>query len=126
VTGNIETIADNYYSFTIDNDSKASIKYKVVLEESNNYDQYNYQDKILSAGYIKYNLILGDKYFEDINLNNNIWTYDNKNNYVLYEGTLNKKDSLDVMLYLYLDYKILDNRQQDKLFLGTIKLYIEQ
>jgi hypothetical protein len=96
------------------------------LEESTNYSKYGYQDKILSANYIDYDLILGDKYFEGIVLNSNIWTYDDKTNYVLYEGTLKKKDSIEASLYLYVDYADMDNSMQDHLFLGTIKLYIEE
>jgi hypothetical protein len=126
VTGSIETISDNYYSFVVDNDSKKAVNYKIVLEESTNYSKYGYQDKILSANYIDYDLILGDKYFEGIVLNSNIWTYDDKTNYVLYEGTLKKKDSIEASLYLYVDYADMDNSMQDHLFLGTIKLYIEE
>ena len=126
VTGNIETIEKNYYEFKVNNDTKKAVKYKIVLEESSNYEKLGYKDKILDAKYIKYDLIVEDNYFESIALNGDIWKYNDKTNYVLYEGALAKKSSLDVMLKIYFDYKDLDNEQQDRLFLGTIKLYIEQ
>lgn len=126
ITGKINDIDDNFYNFIIDNDSISSINYKIVLEESSNYEQYGYQDKVLSAKYIKYDLIFEDNYYEKVSLDNNIWNFNNKVNYVIYEGTLDKKSSLDVMLNIYFDYEDLDNSMQDHLFLGTIKLYIEK
>ena len=59
-------------------------------------------------------------------MNSNIWDYNDRTNYILYEGSLAKKSSLDVMLNIYFDYADLDNDMQDHLFLGTIKLYIEK
>ena len=127
ITGNIEVVNDNLYVFSINNDSKDKVNYKLVLEESSNYEKVGYQDKILPAKYIKYDLLISDKFFSGVYLNDSIWEYDNKVNYILYEGTLNKKMSLDgVTLYLYFDYKDLDNSMQDRLFMGTIRLYIEK
>lgn len=127
ITGEIETISDNYYSFSISNMSKRSVNYKLVLEESINYDKYGYQYKVLPATHIRYDLIIGEKYFEGLNLSSNIWEFNDRTNYVLYEGTLNKKETLEgVTLYVYFDYADLDNSMQDRMFLGTIRLYIEE
>ncbi len=126
VTGRIEDIDDNYYNFIINNDSKSTINYKLVLEETSNYERYGYQDKILLAKYIKYDLMFEDNSYEGVNLNSNVWPFNGKTNYVLYEGSLSKKSELDVMLKLYFDYADLDNSMQDHWFIGTIKLYIEK
>lgn len=127
VTGTINLLSDNLYVFSINNDSKRNVNYKLVVEESSNYDKVGYQDRILPASYIKYDLVIEDKTFDGLALNNNIWNVNDMVNYVLYEGTLSKKESLDnVMLYLYFDYKDMDNSMQDRLFMGTIRLYIEE
>ena len=75
--------------------------------------------------YVKFQANVGStlippKTLHDAKLNN---MANGKKNYLIYEGRLAPRDSTVVSIVLYIDYEPLDNKFQDKSFIGTIRLY---
>ena len=110
-------------SFIIKNDNKKQKKIRIVIEEIDNYLKYNV--KRLEPKYVKYQATIGDNLVGPAMLNDNTWSDENgKVNYVIYDGVVPAKSELDVTVTLYLDYSILYNSEQDKTFMGTVKVYV--
>jgi len=114
---------DDSNQFTITNNTKEELKYRLVIEKS---DRSN-----LDVEYIRYQLTANEEYIPPSKLNNNIWQDDNLAsklsakgiNYILIESTIAPFDSVDIKLMLWTDYDTIPNEMQDKYFYGTIKVY---
>ena len=115
-----------YKEFTIKNNSSDKMKYRIVIEETSNY---NNKSK-LDPKYIYQKVSINGDRKETKFLNLNPWKIDskldngqNKNTYILYEGEIESKDIDKINLALWVDYTTIPNEMQDKWFIGTIKLY---
>ena len=118
-----ETKSIEYTNFIIKNTSNKTKKFRIVIEEVSNYSKYNATR--LSPGYVKFQATVGDNFVAATNLNNKTWTDENRKvNYVIYDGSIGAKSTKEVALTLYVDYAELDNNEQDKAFIGTIKVYV--
>lgn len=116
-------IVDDGNHFTITNNTKEHVKYRVVIEKS---DRSNLEIK-----YIRYQLTANEEYIPPTRLDNRIWQSDSLAsklsakgiNYILIESTLAPFSSTDINLMLWTDYDTIPNEMQDKYFYGTIKVY---
>ena len=116
---------NQYSNFIIRNDNTRTKRFRIVIEEVDNYSKYNASR--LSPNYVKFQATVGDSFVGPNMLDNNTWTDENgKVNYVIYDGSIRAKSSLEVSVNLYVDYAILSNREQDKTFIGTIKVYVNE
>lgn len=114
-----------YSNFIIKNDNTRMKKFRIVIEEVSNYSKYNATR--LSPNYVKFQATVGDTLVGPNSLNNKTWTDENgKVNYIIYDGAINAKQTLEVSVNLYVDYASLSNAQQDKTFIGTIKVYVNE
>lgn len=114
----------------ITNPTDKELKYRLVIEETEDYDKYNV--KKLSSKFVKYQVDVeyvnnGIKY-----LDNNIWTIDDilegglkieRPTFILYEGIISPKSTVNVSLNMWLDYEKMTNNEQNSAFIGTIKAY---
>ena len=114
----------------ITNPTDKELKYRLVIEETEDYDKYNV--KKLSSKFVKYQVDVeyvnnGIKY-----LDNNIWTIDDilegglkieRPTFILYEGIISPKSTVNVALNMWLDYEKMTNNEQNSAFIGTIKAY---
>lgn len=116
---------NQYSNFIIKNDNKRTKKFRIVIEEVSNYSKYNASR--LSPNYVKFQATVGDSFVGPNMLDNNTWKDENgKVNYVIYDGFIKAKTTLEVSVNLYVDYAMLSNAQQDKTFIGTIKVYVNE
>ncbi len=115
---------------TITNPTNKDLKYRLVIEETDNYSKYNV--KRLPADFVKYQVDVDYNNSTPKYLNNNIWTIGDilegglkieKDTYILYEGIIEAKSSVNVSLSLWLDYENMTNENQNSAFIGTIKAY---
>ena len=115
---------------TITNPTNKDLKYRLVIEETDNYSKYNV--KRLPTDFVKYQVDVDYNNSTPKYLNNNIWTIGDilegglkieKDTYILYEGIINAKSSVDINLSLWLDYENMTNENQNSAFIGTIKAY---
>ena len=115
---------------TITNPTNKDLKYRLVIEETDNYSKYNV--KRLPADFVKYQVDVDYNNSTPKYLNNNIWTMGDilegglkieKDTYILYEGIIDAKSSVDINLSLWLDYENMTNENQNSAFIGTIKAY---
>ena len=121
----------NTIDFTVTNNTESEIlKYRVVIEETNNYNKYD-RERLLPE-YVYYKLSVNNDIKPSYLLNNNMWKIestlqDNKkienNTYILYEGEVKQLDTDYFKLGLWVDYEKIGNDMQDKSFIGTIKVY---
>lgn len=112
-----------YTTFNIKNDNPKSKKFRIVVEEISNYAKY--EASRLEPKYVKFQATVEDILVGPYMLINNTWRDENgKVNYVIYDGTIGAKADLDVAVSLYIDYSVLTNEQQDKYFMGTVKVYV--
>lgn len=110
--------------FIIKNNNTKSKVLRITIEEVSNYTKYN--TTRLDPKYVKFQATIGDNYIPATTLTNNTWTNEaGSKNYILYDGTINAKETVNVALSLYVDYAELDNSQQNKGFIGTIRIYVE-
>ena len=111
--------------FRIGNNKNETIKYMVVLEESERSE--------LAASYIKYKISGSSTPLVNGNLSDKLWV-DNKElagglnvegtNYILLEGSLEEYEVSDVNLLLYIvDTGTVQNEIMNKYYYGTIKVY---
>lgn len=120
-----ETKSEENSTFIIKNDSNKLKKFRIVIEEVDKYSKYHI-DKLLPK-YVKFQATIGDDYISSKKLTSETWKDENnKTNYVIYDGSIKAKSTLDVTIALYVDYAELDNTQQNKAFIGTIKVYVNQ
>ena len=111
--------------FVIKNNNSKSKILRITIEEVDNYRKYNTQR--LEPKFVKFQATVGDNYIPATTLTDNTWIdEDGKTNYIIYEGTINAKESQQVALALYVDYAPLDNSYQNKGFIGTIRVYVEE
>jgi len=116
-------IIDDSNQFTITNNTKETIKYRVVIEKS---DRSN-----LNVEYIRYQLTANEEYIPPTKLNSYVWESDSLasklsakgTNYILIESTIEAFSSANINLMLWTDYDTIPNEMQDKYFYGTIKVY---
>lgn len=114
--------------FKITNKNKHAKKFRIVIEEVEDYSKFNVismktQDHE-AAYYVNYRATFGNTITSATRLSDVKDTNDtDKNTYVIYEGILGAKSELRVSVVLYIDYEPLDNSFQNKAFIGTIKLY---
>ena len=110
--------------FIIKNNNKTSRMLRITIEEVTNYQSYNTSK--LEPRYVKFQATVGDNYVPATRLTQNTWTNQNGiTNYIIYDGTINAKETVEVALSLYVDYAELNNSHQNKGFIGTIKIYVE-
>ncbi len=111
-------------TFIIKNNNNRNKVLRITIEEVSNYRKYN--TSRLDPRFVKFQATIGDSYIGATSLTNNTWVDgDGTTNYVIYDGTIKAKSTIQVALSLYVDYALLDNRYQNKGFIGTIKVYVE-
>ena len=111
-----------YTNFLIQNTNNKKKSFRIVIEEVSNYNRYNATR--LEPRYVKYQATIGNEYISDRRLDEEVWENNNKDNYVIYEGTIGAVETLEVAIKLYVDYAELDNSRQDTYFIGTVKTYV--
>lgn len=110
--------------FIIQNKNRKSKKLRITIQEVNNYAKYN--TFRLAPKFVKFQATVGDNYISATQLDKNSWIdSDGVTNYIIYEGTIEASSRNRVALALYVDYENLDNRYQNKGFIGTIKIYVD-
>lgn len=108
---------------TITNSTNDKIKYKVVLEKSNN--------TTLDTQYIHYMFLYNTETHGPGWLNDIISSQDDinkqlgidKTNYVLLDASLEAYQTDKINLTLWTDYETIPNSMMNKVFLGTIRVY---
>ena len=110
--------------FIIKNKNNKSKILRITIEEVSNYKKYN--TNRLPPQYVKFQATVGDRYIPATTLTENTWKdSEGKINYIIYEGTIGAKSTQEVALSLYVNYAQLDNSYQNKGFIGTIRIYVE-
>ena len=110
--------------FIIKNNNTSRKILRITIEEVEDYIKYN-TDR-LPPQYVKYQATIGDNYIPSTKLTQNTWIdEEGRTNYIIYEGTINAKETQQVALSLYVDYEPLDNSYQNKGFVGTIRVYVD-
>lgn len=111
--------------FIIRNKNNRSKRLRITIEEVSDYKKYN-TDR-LDPKFVKFQATVGDIYVPETTLTTNTWRdSDNRVNYIIYEGTVGAKSTSQVALSLYVDYAPLDNSYQNKGFIGTIRIYVDE
>ena len=110
-------------TFIIRNDNNRPRYIKITIVEVSDYKKF---DTVrLNPRYVKFQATVGDVYVPAQALNHNIWrSIDGVSNYVIYDGRIGAKSTLDVSLSLYVDYTDITNEYQNTGFLGTINVYV--
>ena len=110
--------------FIIQNKNRKSKKLRITIQEVNNYAKYN--TSRLAPKFVKFQATIGDNYIPATQVDKNSWVdSDGVTNYIIYEGTIEASSRNKVALALYVDYANLDNSYQNKGFIGTIKIYVD-
>ena len=111
--------------FIIKNTNNKTKKFRIVIEEVPNYRKYNIER--LKPEYVKFQATIGDDYVPASPLTTELWKNENsRTTYVIYDGSISAKASLDVAVTMYVDYEPLDNTYQNTAFIGTIKVYVNE
>ena len=112
----------------LENKNNTVSNYMIVLEESNNYDKYKISKKLPSK-YINYNIYVnGNKIINNVldkKLDNTSGIKNGKNNYLIYEGKIDKLSELTVRVGMWVSYEDITNEYMNSGFVGTLKVYIE-
>lgn len=125
------SLDDPDYTFEIPNDTDKDVRYRLVLEETDDYTPFDIN--ALPAKYVKYELLADGNYVSDSYLNQNIWEIGSeledgltitKNTYILYEGIVKANSVAKVDLNLWLDYANMGNDMQNRAFIGTLRAYL--
>lgn len=128
--GNIIDIKDimDIKSIKLENKNTSKANYMIVLEETNNYKKHNITRR-LSTEYINYNVYVNGNIVKDKVLNNkldNTSGITNKNNnYLIYEGEIEKLSELSIKIGMWISYENITNEYMNSAFIGTMKVYIE-
>lgn len=110
--------------FIIQNKNRKSKKLRITIQEVSDYAKYN--TSRLAPKFVKFQATIGDNYIPATQLDQNSWVdSDGVTNYIIYEGTIEASSRNRVALALYVDYANLDNSYQNKGFIGTIKIYVD-
>lgn len=115
-------------NITINNTNTETINYIIVLEETNNYQKHNI-NKRLANEYIRFSTYINGNTYKNNILNNNLrgkegYTFNN-NTYLLYEGKLDRLNSININIGMWIDYETITNDYMNSAFIGTMKVYIE-
>lgn len=115
-------------NITINNTNTETINYIIVLEETNNYQKNNI-NKRLTNEYIRFSTYINGNTYKNNILNNNLrgkegYTFNN-NTYLLYEGKLDRLNSININIGMWIDYETITNDYMNSAFIGTMKVYIE-
>lgn len=111
-------------TFIIKNNNNKSKTLRIAIEEVSDYKKYN--TSRLAPEYVKFQATVGDNYVPSTILSANTWVdSDDVTNYIIYDGTIAAKSTVNVTLALYVDYSLLNNSHQNKGFIGTIKIYVD-
>ena len=112
--------------FNIKNNSNEKIKYRIAIEETEEYEKYNRQKLLPQFIYQKVSINGNDQ--EAKLLSSNVWPTGTKlednttiksNTFIIYEGEIEAQTKVG----FWIDYETITNDMQDKWFIGTIKLY---
>lgn len=115
----------NIKNIKLKNTNQDKAYYMIVLEESNNYNKYNI-DKRLDTKYINYNIYVNGNTITNKVLDNKIEINENKNNnYLIYEGYIDKLSELTIDIGMWISYENITNEYMNSGFIGTMKVYIE-
>lgn len=114
----------NSTTMIIKNNNREKKLLRITIQEVSNYRKYN--TFRLDPQFVLFQATIGTSYVPRTSLTDHTWVdSDGNTNYVIYEGNVNASDSVLVKLSLYVDYANLDNRYQNKGFIGTIKVYVD-
>ena len=115
----------NLKSISLKNTNKEKAYYMIVLEETTNYKKHKI-DKVLDNKYINYNIYINGNTITNKVLDNKIQiNKNNKNNYLIYEGYIDKLSELKVDIGMWISYENITNEYMNSAFIGTMKVYIE-
>ena len=124
---NIKDIMD-IKGIKLENKNTSKANYMIVLEETNDYTKHNITRR-LSTEYINYNVYVNGNIVKDKVLNNkldNTSGITNKNNnYLIYEGEIEKLSELSIKIGMWISYENITNEYMNSAFIGTMKVYIE-
>ena len=124
---NIKDIMD-IKGIRLENKNTSKANYMIVLEETNDYKKHNITRR-LSNEYINYNVYVNGNIVKDKVLNNkldNTSGITNKNNnYLIYEGEIEKLSELSIKIGMWISYENITNEYMNSAFIGTMKVYIE-
>ena len=124
---NIKDIMD-VKGIKLENKNTSKANYMIVLEETNDYKKHNITRR-LSTEYINYNVYVNGNIIKDKVLNNkldNTSGITNKNNnYLIYEGEIEKLSELSIKIGMWISYENITNEYMNSAFIGTMKVYIE-
>lgn len=128
--GNIIDIKDimDIKGIKLENKNTSKANYMIVLEETNDYKKHNITRR-LSTEYINYNVYVNGNIVKDKVLNNkldNTSGINNKNNnYLIYEGEIEKLSELSIKIGMWISYENITNEYMNSAFIGTMKVYVE-
>lgn len=124
---NIKDIMD-IKGIKLENKNTSKANYMIVLEETNNYKKHNITRR-LSTEYINYNVYVNGNIVKDKVLNNKLdntsGIINKKNNYLIYEGEIEKLSELSIKIGMWISYENITNEYMNSAFIGTMKVYIE-
>lgn len=124
---NIKDIMD-IKGIKLENKNTSKANYMIVLEETNNYKKHNITRR-LSTEYINYNVYVNGNIVKDKVLNNKLdntsGITNKKNNYLIYEGEIEKLSELSIKIGMWISYENITNEYMNSAFIGTMKVYIE-
>ena len=115
-------------SIKLENKNTSKANYMIVLEETNNYKKHNITRR-LSTEYINYNVYVNGNIVKDKVLNNKLdntsGITNKKNNYLIYEGEIEKLSELSIKIGMWISYENITNEYMNSAFIGTMKVYVE-
>lgn len=127
---NIKDIMD-IKNIKLENTNSKIVHYIVVLEETDNYQNYDVT-KRLDNKYINFNINVNGNTIKNNVLDNNLKNSGEmeglslKNNtYLLYEEKLNPSEEVSIKLGMWIDYENITNEYMNSAFIGTVKVYVE-
>ena len=124
---NIKDIMD-IKGIRLENKNTSKANYMIVLEETNDYKKHNITRR-LSNEYINYNVYVNGNIVKDKVLNNKLdntsGITNKKNNYLIYEGEIEKLSELSIKIGMWISYENITNEYMNSAFIGTMKVYIE-
>ena len=124
---NIKDIMD-IKGIRLENKNTSKANYMIVLEETNDYKKHNITRR-LSTEYINYNVYVNGNIVKDKVLNNKLdntsGITNKKNNYLIYEGEIEKLSELSIKIGMWISYENITNEYMNSAFIGTMKVYIE-
>lgn len=128
--GNIIDIKDimDIKGIKLENKNTSKANYMIVLEETNDYKKHNITRR-LSTEYINYNVYVNGNIVKDKVLNNKLdntsGIANKNNNYLIYEGEIEKLSELSIKIGMWISYENITNEYMNSAFIGTMKVYVE-